>query len=80
MEIMGAPKFDDRDREFARDVLNASVGLMSILVVVITFLVVEYKRHQNDREIAGLIYEAVIGTTGASVVAGVLALGALFQL
>jgi len=31
------------DRDFARDVLNASLTLMSILVAVITFLAVEYR-------------------------------------
>jgi hypothetical protein len=34
---------DERDQVFARDVFNASLALMSILVVVITFLAVEYK-------------------------------------
>jgi hypothetical protein len=34
---------DNTDRDFARDVLNASLTLMSILVAVITFLAVEYR-------------------------------------
>jgi hypothetical protein len=34
---------DEHDQVFARDVFNASLTLMSILVVVITFLAVEYK-------------------------------------
>jgi len=32
---------DERDHNFATDVLNASLTLMSILVAVITLLVVE---------------------------------------
>jgi len=71
---------DERDHVFATDVLNASLTLMSILVAVITVVAVEYKHAKIDATIAGPIREAVIGTTGVCVFAGVLALIALFQL
>jgi hypothetical protein len=61
-------------------VLNASLTLMSILVVVITVLIIEYKRVYPDPAIAGPILKAVWGTTGASVMAGVIALLALTHL
>jgi hypothetical protein len=71
---------DERDQVFARDVLNASLTLMSILVAVITFLAVEYKRVQTDATLAEPIRKAVWGTTEVSVFAGALALVALIQL
>ena len=51
--------FDERDRGFAADVLNASLTLMSILVVVITFLAVEYKPAIGYG--GEPIYKAIIG-------------------
>jgi hypothetical protein len=53
---------------------------MSILVVVITFLAVEYRRVQSDAILAEPIFNAVMGATGASVLAGALALVALIKL
>lgn len=71
---------DERDQTFARDVLNASLTLMSILVAVIAVLIIEYKVVYPDQAIAGPINKAVWGTTGASVMAGVIALLALIHL
>ena len=53
---------------------------MSILVVVITFLAVEYKQNHSDPIIAWPIYTAIMSATGASVFAGILALAALIYL
>jgi hypothetical protein len=53
---------------------------MSILVAVITVISLEYKSVQSDAAIAAPIRIAVIGTTGASVFAGALALIALIRL
>ena|ERR1700730_13968392 len=71
---------DERDQTFARDVLNASLTLMSILVAVITFLAVEYRRVQSDITLAEPIHEAVVGLTVASILAGALALVSLIKL
>jgi hypothetical protein len=51
---------DERDQVFARDVFNASLTLMSILVVVITFLAVEYKDARRYAPVAGSIYNAIV--------------------
>jgi hypothetical protein len=72
--------FDERDHVFATDVLNASLTLMSILVVVITFLAVEYKDAKGYDTLAEPIHKAIIGAGVASFWAGVLALVALIQL
>jgi len=71
---------DDQDHQFTADVLNASLILLSILVAVITFLAVEYKRHEGYEAVAEPIKKAVIGTAGASVFAGGISLAALIQL
>jgi hypothetical protein len=71
---------DERDQTFARDVLNASLTLMSILVVVITFLAVEYKDGRRYAPVGGSIYNTIVGTTAASVYAGALALVSLYKL
>ncbi len=71
---------DERDHRFATDVLNSSLTFISILVVVITALVVEYKGVKVDPTLAHPIYKAVLITTGASVFAGVLALAAMVHL
>jgi hypothetical protein len=76
----GASMLDDRDHEFATIVLNASLTLMSILVAVITFLAVEYKGVQADPPLADPLWKAVMGTTVASVFAGVISLAALIYL
>jgi integral membrane sensor domain MASE1 len=70
----------ERDHKFATDMLNASLTLLTILVAVITVLVVEYKRVYSDPTIAEPIYNAVMGTTGSSVLAGVIALLALIHM
>src|ERR1700730_14352533 len=56
---------DERDQTFARDVLNASLTLMSILVAVIAVLIIEYKRVYPDQAIAGPINKAVWGTNAS---------------
>jgi hypothetical protein len=73
---------DESDQIFARDVFNASLTLMSILIAVITFLAVEYKgvRRYSYAPMAAPIRDAVWGTTGASVWAGIIAFGALIKL
>jgi predicted membrane protein len=71
---------DEHDQVFARDVFNASLTLMSILVVVITFLAVEYKDDRRYAPVGGSIYNAIVGTTVASVYAGALALVSLYKL
>jgi hypothetical protein len=71
---------DEPDQVFTRDVFNASLTLMSILVVVITFLAVEYKVPRADPIFARPIRIAIIGTTVASVLSGTIALVALAQL
>jgi hypothetical protein len=70
----------ERDHKFATDVLNASLALMSILVLVITFLFVEYKSVRTDPTIGEPIRKAVLGATGVSFFAGVLSLVALIYL
>lgn len=69
--------FFEKGRKY---VLNASLTLMSILVVVITFLFVEYKGFRKDPPIAEPIHKAIIGATAVSFFSGVLALASLIQL
>jgi hypothetical protein len=71
------PEFDERDREFATDVLNASLTLMSILVAVITIIAVQV---HADPIFSKPIRTAVICMTVASGAAGYIALWALVQL
>ena len=53
---------------------------MSILVVVITFLAVEYKDARHYAPIGAPIRNAIVGTTVASIWAGALALVSLYKL
>lgn len=68
------------DRAFVRVVLNSSLMLMSILIVVITIVAVEYRELQNDPVLADPLRASVVGTTMAAVAAGVLSLIALVSL
>jgi len=70
---------DERDHKFATDVLNASLTLMSILVVVITFFAVEYKSARTYLPSGEPIHNAIVGTTLVSGYAGCIALVALIQ-
>jgi hypothetical protein len=70
----------ERDHKFATDVLNASLILMSILVAVIAVLAVAYKNLQSDPRMAQPVYYSTIGTTAASVAAGVVAFLALLHI
>lgn len=68
------------DPEFARDALNASLTLMSILVAVITIVAVEYKNVRSDPAVADPIFFCVIGATAAASFSGLIAFLSLLHL
>jgi hypothetical protein len=53
---------------------------MSILVAVIAIVAVEWKAVKSDPAIADPLYYCLIGTTGAAVLSGVIALLGLLRL
>jgi hypothetical protein len=63
----------EANHKLATDILNASLTLMSILVAVIAIVAVQYKGVQSDPVVATPIYRCVVGTTAASIFAGVIA-------
>lgn len=64
----------------AAEILHASLALMSILVAVVTIIAVEYKTTQSDEALAWPIWWSLVGTTGATVCSGVLALVSLLYI
>jgi hypothetical protein len=71
---------NDKDHQFATDVLNASLNFVAILFAVITFIAAEYKSSFSDESAAGPIYIALCGTTAVTFSSGVLAICALICL
>lgn len=74
------PSDSEVDHKLATDILSASLTLMSILVAVIAIVAVQYKSVQSDAVVATPVYRCVIGTTAASVFAGVIAFLSLLHM
>jgi hypothetical protein len=68
---------NDKDHQFATDVLNASLSFVAILFAVITYIAAEYKSNFSDELASKPIYAALCGATMVTVLSGVLALYAL---
>jgi hypothetical protein len=71
---------DEPDQVFTRDVFNASLTLLSILVLAITFFAVEYKDARGYVPVGDPIRNAIIGTVAASICAGAFVLVCLYKL
>lgn len=70
---------NSEERQFATDVLNASISIMSILVAVIALLGVEYAKVRSDPIIKAPYFATVWTTTGIAAFAGLLGLAALLR-
>lgn len=70
---------DPEERQFATDVLNASISIMSILVAVIALLGVEYGKVRTDQSISAPYSATVWATTWIAIFAGILGLAALVR-